>query len=53
MLSNVTETHRRGNNNTERRKTVVNSYSDYDGDGTEEASGPVTATSQTVRDQDK
>ncbi|KAF8090453.1 hypothetical protein N665_0476s0031 [Sinapis alba] len=60
--SNVTETHRRGNNNSERRKTVVNSDSDYDVDGTEEASGSVsyqiqkeqpTDTSQPVRDQDK
>ncbi|KAF8104721.1 hypothetical protein N665_0169s0006 [Sinapis alba] len=65
--SNVTETHRRGNN-AERRKTVINSDSDYDVDGTEEASGSVsskdnrrkktqkeqpTATSQPVRDQDK
>ncbi|CAH8390382.1 unnamed protein product [Eruca vesicaria subsp. sativa] len=65
--SNVTETHRRGNN-AERRKTVVNSDSDYDVGGTEEASGSVsskdnrrnhiqkeqpTATSQPVSDQDK
>ncbi|KAJ4902994.1 hypothetical protein Rs2_16945 [Raphanus sativus] len=28
-----TETHQKGNNNAERRKTVVNSYSDYDGYG--------------------
>ncbi|KAJ4884472.1 ETHYLENE INSENSITIVE 3-like 3 protein [Raphanus sativus] len=65
--SNVTETHRRGDNE-ERRKTVINSDSDYDVDGTEEASGSVsskdnrrkqtqkeqpTDTSQPVRDQDK
>ncbi|KAL0877996.1 hypothetical protein Bca101_027702 [Brassica carinata] len=51
--SNVTEIHRRRDNNAERRKTVVNSDSEYDVDGTEEASGSVTATSQLVRDQDK
>ncbi|XP_009104797.1 ETHYLENE INSENSITIVE 3-like 3 protein [Brassica rapa] len=66
--SNVTETHRRGNNAERRRKTVINSDSEYDVDGREEASGSVsskdnrrkqtqkeqpTATSQTVRDQDK
>ncbi|CAH8334619.1 unnamed protein product [Eruca vesicaria subsp. sativa] len=51
--SNVTEIRRRGNNKAERRKAVVNSDSDYDVDGTEEASGSVTATSQPVRDQDK
>jgi len=65
--SNVTETHRRGNN-ADRRKPVVNSDSDYDVDGTEEASGSVsskdsrrnqiqkeqpTAISHSVRDQDK
>ncbi|KAJ4915691.1 ETHYLENE INSENSITIVE 3-like 3 protein [Raphanus sativus] len=66
--SNVTETHRRGDN-PDRRKTVINnSDSDYDVDGTEEASGSVsskdnrrkktqkeqpTATSEPVRDQDK
>ncbi|XP_018456872.1 ETHYLENE INSENSITIVE 3-like 3 protein [Raphanus sativus] len=65
--SNVTETHRRGNN-ADRRKTVINSDSDYDVDGTEEASGSVSskdsrrnqvqreqpaATSQAVRVQDK
>ncbi|KAJ0229269.1 hypothetical protein HA466_0318230 [Hirschfeldia incana] len=50
--SNVTEIRRRGNN-AERRKTVVNSDSEYDVDGTEEASGSVTATSQPVRGQDK
>ncbi|KAJ0256416.1 ETHYLENE INSENSITIVE 3-like 3 protein [Hirschfeldia incana] len=65
--SNVTEAHRRGNN-AERRKAVINSDSEYDVDGTEEASGSVsskdnrrkqtqkeqpTATSQPVRDQDK
>ncbi|ESQ27803.1 hypothetical protein EUTSA_v10018327mg [Eutrema salsugineum] len=65
--SNVTETHRRGNN-ADRRKTVINSDSDYDVDGTEDASGSVsskdnrrnqtqkeqpTATSHPVRDQDK
>ncbi|RID55021.1 hypothetical protein BRARA_G02304 [Brassica rapa] len=66
--SNVTETHRRGNNAERRRKTVINSDSDYDVDGTEEASGSVSskdnrrkqtqkeqpaATSQTVSNQDK
>ncbi|XP_018460141.2 ETHYLENE INSENSITIVE 3-like 3 protein [Raphanus sativus] len=51
--SNVTEIPRRGDNNAERRKTVVNSDSDHDVDGTEEASGSVTASSQPVRDQDK
>lgn len=65
--SNVTETHRRGNN-ADRRKTVINSDSDYDVDGTEDASGSVsskdsrrnqiqkeqpTAISHSVRDQDK
>ncbi|KAG2322512.1 hypothetical protein Bca52824_015725 [Brassica carinata] len=65
--SDVTETHRRGNN-ADRRKTVINSDSDYDVDGMEEASGSVsskdnrrkqtqkeqpTATSQPVKDQDK
>ncbi|CAN6936889.1 unnamed protein product [Brassica oleracea] len=65
--SNVTETHRRCNN-AERRRTVINSDSDYDVDGREEASGSVSSkdnrrkqtqkeqpapTSQTVRDQDK
>ncbi|WZZ06857.1 ETHYLENE INSENSITIVE 3-like 3 protein [Brassica napus] len=62
--SNVTETHRRGNN-ADRRKTVVNSDSDYDVDGTEEASGsvsskdsrrnqvPAATSQQPVRDQDK
>ena len=66
--SNVTETHRRGNNAERRRKTVINSDSDYDVDGREEASGSVSskdnrrkqtqkeqpaATSQTVSNQDK
>ncbi|KAL0664997.1 hypothetical protein Bca4012_101835 [Brassica carinata] len=62
--SNVTETHRRGNN-ADRRKTVINSDSDYDVDGTEEASGsvsskdsrrnqvPAATSQQPVRDQDK
>lgn len=65
--SNLTETHRRGNN-ADRRKTVINSDSDYDVDGTEDASGSVsskdsrrnqiqkeqpTAISHSVRDQDK
>ncbi|WZY76823.1 hypothetical protein YC2023_023207 [Brassica napus] len=48
--SNVTEIRRRGNNNAE---NMVNSDGDYDVDGTEEASGSLTATSQPVRDQDK
>lgn len=65
--SNVTEAHRRGNN-ADRRKPVINSDSDYDVDGTEDASGSVsskdrrrnqtqkeqpTAISHIVRDQDK
>ncbi|CAA7043167.1 unnamed protein product [Microthlaspi erraticum] len=59
--SNVTETHRRGNN-ADRRKTVVNSDSDYDVDGTtEDASGSVSSKDNrrrkeqqlTVREQDK
>ncbi|CAE5964041.1 unnamed protein product [Arabidopsis arenosa] len=65
--SNVTEAHRRGNN-ADRRKPVINSDSDYDVDGTEDASGSVsskdsrrnqtqkeqpTAISHSVRDQDK
>ncbi|CAN8239688.1 unnamed protein product [Cochlearia groenlandica] len=65
--SNVTETHRRGNN-ADRRKTVVSSDSDYDVDGTEDVSGSVssrdnrrnqvqkekaTANSHSVREQDK
>ncbi|CAF1910649.1 hypothetical protein YC2023_016955 [Brassica napus] len=49
--SNITEIRRRGNNNAERRKNVVNSDSDYDVYGTEEASGSVTATSQPVREK--
>ncbi|KAH0920072.1 hypothetical protein HID58_027732 [Brassica napus] len=52
-------------NNADRRKTVVNSDSDYDVDGTEEASGsvsskdsrrnqvPAATSQQPVRDQDK
>ncbi|XP_010428309.1 PREDICTED: ETHYLENE INSENSITIVE 3-like 3 protein [Camelina sativa] len=65
--SNVTETHRRGNN-ADRRKNVINSDSDYDVDGAEDASGSVsskdsrrnqiqkeqaTAISHSIRDQDK
>ncbi|KAH0938458.1 hypothetical protein HID58_005919 [Brassica napus] len=40
-----------GNNNAERRKNMVNSDGEYDVDGTEEASGSVTATSQPVREK--
>uniref|UniRef100_A0A1J3D4K7 ETHYLENE INSENSITIVE 3-like 3 protein n=1 Tax=Noccaea caerulescens TaxID=107243 RepID=A0A1J3D4K7_NOCCA len=48
--SNVTETHRRGNN-ADRRKTVINSDSDYDVDGTEDASGSVSSKDNRRRNQ--